>query len=146
MDRSCGNCAMTLRESERLVQCQPDLLPAVWHRKTDVCRLCSYFKPRFEELHLRMTELRVEYYLGENKVPIAVIVRCQDGRRFVDQFGRIGQVRKAGWRKTDEFYCENGIRYRREVWRPGGGGAEQAAGLPVVVSTGFEIGPCRGRG
>lgn len=139
MDRSCGNCAMTLRESERLVQCQPDLLPAVWHRKTDVCRSCPYFKPRFQELHLRMTELWVEYYRGEAKIPIAVIVRCGDGRRFADQVGRIGQVRKAGWRKTDEFYCENEICYRREVWRPNGGSSECAAGLPVVVSTGCEV-------
>lgn len=144
MDRSCGNCAMTLRESERLVQCKPDLLPAVWNRKTDVCRDCEYFRPKFEELHLRMIELRAEYYQGENKLPIAVIVRCGDGRTFADQASRVYQVRKAGWVKTDVFYAENEIRYRREVWRPGEGSAERAAGLPVVVSTGNEIGPRHG--
>ena len=142
MDRSCGNCAMTLGETERLVQCQPDLLPAVWHRKDEVCGTCEYFKPRNLELHLRMVELQVEYYNGENKAPIAVVAKCADGgvRRFSVGAGKVWQVRLAGWVKDDQFYTENEIRYRREIWRPSGGSANRAAGLPVVVSTKDEVG------
>ena len=95
MDRSCGNCAMVLDETERLVKCQPDLLPAVWHQKTDVCRSCEYFRPKYEELHLRMVCLRAEYYQGENKAPIAVIAECEGGRRFSVSSGKVGQVRLA---------------------------------------------------
>ena len=142
MDRSCGNCAMVLDETERLVKCQPDLLPAVWHEKTAVCRTCEYFKPKHQELHLRMVELQVEYYQGENKTPIAVVAKCVDGgdRRFSVGAGKVGQVRLAGWVKDDQFYTENEVRYRREIWRPRGmAAAAQDRGLPVVVSTKDEI-------
>lgn len=142
MDRSCGNCAMALDETDRLVKCQPDLLPAVWHQKTDVCRSCEYFKPKHQELHLRMVELLVEYYRGENKTPIAVVAKCVDGgyRRFLVGSGKVGQVRLAGWVKDDQFYTENEIMYRREIWRPRGtNAAVQDTGLPVVVSTKDEI-------
>ena len=142
MDRTCGNCAMTLGETERLVKCQPDLLPAVWHEKTAVCRSCRYFRPRHLELHLRMVELQAEYYQGENVTPIAVVAKCVDGRdrRFTVGPGKVGQVRLAGWVKDDQFYTENEVRYRREIWRPRGGSAARDAGLPVVVSTKDEIG------
>ena len=142
MDRSCGNCAMVLDETERLVKCQPDLLPAVWNEKTAVRRTCEYFKPKHQELHLRMVELLVEYYQGENKTPIAVVAKCVDGgdRRFSVGAGKVGQVRLAGWVKDDQFYTENEIRYRREIWRPRGmAAAAQDRGLPVVVSTKDEI-------
>lgn len=142
MDRSCGNCTMALDETELLVKCQPDLLPAVWHRKDEVCGTCEYFRPKNRELHLRMIELLVEYYHGENKTPIAVVATCVDGcsRRFSVGAGKVWQVRLAGWTKSDYFYTENEIRYRREVWRPSGGSANRAAGLPVVVSTEDEVG------
>lgn len=141
MDRSCGNCAMTIGETERLVKCQPDLLPAVWHQKTDVCRSCEYFRPKYEELHLRMVCLRAEYYQGENKAPIAVIAECEGGRRFSVSSGKVGQVRLALWVKDDHFYTENENRYRLEIWRPRGiAAAVQDRGLPIVVSTKDEIG------
>lgn len=142
MDRSCGNCSMTLDETERLVKCQPDLLPAVWHRKDEVRKNCEYFKPKHQELHLRMVELQVEYYQGENKAPIAVVAKCVDGnRRFSVGPGKVWQVRLAGWAKSDVFYTENEVRYRQEIWRPRGmNAAAPDAGLPVVVSTKDEIG------
>ena len=136
MDRTCGNCAMTLDENERLVQCKPDLLPAVWHRKDDVCRSCEYFRPKYEELHLRMLRLVAEYYQGENKTPIAVIAECEGGRRFMVGGEKVGQVRLAGWAKNDHFYTENENRHRREIWGP----KMHGAWLPVVVSTKDEIG------
>lgn len=138
MDRSCGNCAMVLDETERTVKCQPDLLPAVWHEKTAVCRTCEYFKPKHQELHLRMVELLVEYYQGENKTPIAVVAKCVDGRRFSVGFERVGQVRLAGWMKMDRFYTENEVRYRQEVWKHRNC-LSPDCWLPVVVSTKDEI-------
>ena len=140
MDRTCGNCAMVLHESERLVQCQPDLLPPVWHRKDDVCRNCGYFRPKYRELHLRMTRLTAEYYQGENTTPIAVVAECEGGRRFQVPPGKVGQVRLAGWVKDDHFYAEGENRYRREIWRPREWPPGTDMGLPVVVSTKDEIG------
>lgn len=140
MDKSCGNCAEVLEETERLVKCQPDLLPAVWHEKREICRSCAYFRPKNVELHLRMVELQAEYYQGENTTPVAVVAKCDDGRRFSVSTSKVGQVRLAGWAKTDRFYTESENRYRQEVWRPRGWSAERAAGLPVVVSTKDEIG------
>lgn len=141
MDRTCGNCAEVLEETERLVKCQPDLLPAVWHRKGEVCKTCEYFKPKNVELHLRMVELQAEYYQGENTTSVAVIAKCDDGRyrRFSVGSGKVGQVRLAGWTKRDYFYTENEVRYRRETWIPSGGSANRAAWLPVIVSTKDEI-------
>ena len=127
---------MTLDETERLVQCKPDLLPAVWHRKDEVCRNCEYFRPKELELHLRMIELQADYYQGENGKPIAVVAKCHDGRRFSVSTGKVAQVRLAGWVKSDRFYTENDNRYRQETWRPRSG---SQGGLPVVVSTKDEL-------
>lgn len=136
MDRSCGNCAMVLDETERLVKCQPDLLPAEWHEKTAVCRTCEYFRPKYQELHLRMVCLRAEYYQGDNRNPVIVFAECEGGRDFEVDAGKIAQARLAGWAKCDRFYSENGNRYRRETWRPR---CEGNGGLPVVVSTKNEL-------
>lgn len=140
MDRTCGNCAMALHESESLVQCQPDLLPAVWHRKDEVCRSCGYFKPKHRELHLRMVELQAEYYQGENREPIAVVAKCDGGLRFLVPSGKVCQARLAGWVKDDYFYTENENRYRREIWRPRAWPPGNDKGLPVIVSTKDEVG------
>ena len=141
MDRTCGNCANVLDETERLVKCQPDLLPAVWHEKTEVVRGCDYFKPKHQELHLRMVELVAEYYDGANKSPIAVIAKCVGSRSFSVGFGKVAQARLAGWTKADRFYTESEVRYRQEVWRPRRAGlpSAPAEGLPVVVSTKDEL-------
>ena len=136
MDRSCGNCAMTLDETERLVQCKPDLLPAVWHRKDEVCRNCEYFRPKELELHLRMVCLRAEYYQGDNRKPVIVFAECEGGREFEVDVGKVAQARLAGWVKSDRFYTENENRYRRETWRPRSG---SQGGLPIVVSTKDEL-------
>lgn len=141
MDKTCGNCATAFDETEHLVKCQPDLLPATWHQKTEDCKNCRYFKPKHLELHLKMVELRAEYYHGENKTPIAVVAKCYDrrSRLFAVGSGKVGQVRMAGWVKDDYFYTENEVRFRREIWRPKDGSANRAAGLPIVVSTKDEI-------
>ena len=136
MDRTCGNCAMTLDETERLVRCKPDLLPAVWHRKDEVCRSCEYFRPKELELHLKMVCLRAEYYQGYNRTPIIVFAECEGGRQFKVGVGKVAQARLAGWTKSDRFYTENENRYRRETWRPRSG---SQGGLPVVVSTKDEL-------
>lgn len=136
MDMSCGNCATATEETRLLVKCQPDLLPPVYHEKTEIVKGCKFFRPKYEDVKLSVVELIAEYYVGEGSKPIVIVAKTTDNRRFSVGKSRIDQVRYHGWSKTDYFYEENEIKYRRERWVASAG----YKGVEMILSTNYEIG------
>ena len=136
MERVCGNCALADAEHNDMVRCQPDLLPAEWHLKSAPRCVCSYFKPKHVEMRVCVVEASVERYRGMDGEPLAVILTCDDGRKFRGDHKRVLQLRMAGWMKVDQFYTENEICYWREIWRPRN---ILRGGVAAVVSTKDEL-------